>query len=89
VYGERGLARFDGEIWTFFQPPADLGPIRALAIGPDGTLWAGGNEQIAHLGESGWIVYPSVEGVQAIAFAADGSLWLATSNGVAHFQPPH
>jgi ligand-binding sensor domain-containing protein len=89
VDGERGLARSDGESWEFLQPPADLGPIRALAIGPDGTLWAGGNDQIAHLGESGWFVYPSVEGVQAIAFAADGSLWLATSNGVAHSQPPH
>jgi ligand-binding sensor domain-containing protein len=88
VAGEQGLAHFDGQSWTFLQPPADLGSVRALAVAPDGALWAGGNDRIAHLDGDTWTVYPSAEGVQAIAFAPDGSLWLATSNGAAHFQPP-
>jgi len=89
VAGEQGLARFDGQSWTFLQTPVDLeGPVGTLAVAPDGALWASGNDQIARFDGSAWTVYPSAEGVQAIAFAVDGSLWLGRSNGAAHFQPP-
>lgn len=84
-----GLARFDGQSWTLLQTPVDFeGPVRTLAVAPDGALWASGNDQIARFDEVAWTVYPSTEGVQVIAFAADGSLWLGTSNGAARFQPP-
>jgi len=86
--GEQGLAHFDGQSWTFIQPPTDLGLVCALALAPDGALWVSGNDQIARVDEGIWVTYRSTEGVKAIAFAPDRSLWLATSNGAAHFQPP-
>ncbi len=86
IDGERGLARFDGRSWGFLEPPADFaGPVRTLAVAPDGALWAAGDSQIARLDGDDWRVYESVAGVQAIAFTADGSLWLATATGAARF----
>ncbi len=90
VADEQGLARFNGQGWTFPQTPADLGSVHALAVAPDGALWASSNDRIVRFDGNAWTVYTSVEGVQTIAFAQrpDGSLWLATSSGAAHFQPP-
>lgn len=40
---DRGLVRFDGERFTLIQRPisgqAEIGPVRGLVMGSDGTLW--------------------------------------------------
>jgi len=87
--GERGLARFDGQSWTFYDTAESLplSSIGVLALAPDGALWASGQGGLAHFDGQDWTVYPAGEGVQALAFAPDGTAWLGTSNGAVHFQP--
>lgn len=85
---DEGLVRFDGQGWAAYAPQTGVGPdaIDRLAVGPDGSLWASGDGDLARLKEGTWEVYAGA-GAGAIAFAPDGSLWLGTGHGAVHWSP--
>ncbi|MGC9357193.1 MAG: two-component regulator propeller domain-containing protein [Anaerolineae bacterium] len=56
----RGVLHFDGETWTTYTednglPNNDVG---ALAVAPDGTIWAGTREGISRFDTGSWLFYP-------------------------------
>jgi ligand-binding sensor domain-containing protein len=66
--------------------------IRALALGPDGSLWVGTSGGLLRLNTSGpWQLYNAAntgggllnDDVSALVAGTDGSLWAATSQGLA------
>ncbi|MDJ0923348.1 MAG: hypothetical protein QNJ77_02200 [Acidimicrobiia bacterium] len=74
------LARYDGE-WTSVALPAGgvIGP-DGLAVGDDGTLWAGTHENgIFSFDGSEWQLFTEVDGAPLrawhIAVAPDGAVW--------------
>src|SRR5438309_551481 len=78
-------------IWANFTPEnSDLpnNPLRALAIGADGALWAGTAGGLARLDKDGqWRTYSTARtngglpccDVLALAIGADGALWAGTA----------
>jgi ligand-binding sensor domain-containing protein len=85
-------------IWAVFtQENSDLpsNTVWALALGADGSLWAGTQGGLAPLDKDGhWQTYSkaSTEGalpddhVRVLARVADGSLWAGTWGGLARFD---
>jgi|SRR6516162_3873661 len=80
-------------IWAIFTSDSSDLPddnVAALAIGPDGTLWAGTTGGLGRLDKDGhWQTYnmtntngglPS-DAVRALALDADGALWVGTDGG--------
>ncbi len=74
------------------------GPIRALAFGPDGTLWAGAAEGLARIDPETLAVTTyrhrpddptTLSGIAAesLAFDARGTLWVGTDSGLNAFDP--
>ncbi len=85
--GALGLAHLDRAL--NLQWP--LGPrepgrsISAVAVGSDGTVWAGGSDGLQRLGEGGFVPVPLATAedphdpsVRRIVNGPDGSLWLTT-----------
>jgi ligand-binding sensor domain-containing protein len=80
-------------IWAIFsQENSDLpnNNVRALALGPDGSLWAGTDGGLARLDKDGrWQTYSKAstsgalpdDNVRALALSPDGSLWAGTLGG--------
>lgn len=66
--------------------------VRALAVGPDGTLWVGyGSKGIASYKDGSFTNYTSAQGLTAdsvtsLAVAPDGTLWVGTGWGISHFD---
>ncbi|HEV8581567.1 MAG TPA: two-component regulator propeller domain-containing protein [Thermoanaerobaculia bacterium] len=74
------------------------GPIRAMAFGPDGELWAGSAEGLARIDPRTSSITAfhhrpgdprslSSNTVEAIAVGADGTLWIGTDSGLNAFDP--
>lgn len=65
--------------------------IRALAIAPDGAVWAGTESGLARYNGEVWAAYvtedgiPGNDGVRELAFATDGTLWLSTEDNSTHY----
>jgi ligand-binding sensor domain-containing protein len=84
-----GLSRFDGEGWTYFLEDAEVG---ALAVAPDGALWAGTSCSVQRYDGSTWEVIGRCEEdiplgyVVDIEFTADGVAWAATGLGLARYD---
>jgi ligand-binding sensor domain-containing protein len=89
-------------IWAVFtQDNSELpsNNVRALALGADGSLWAGTESGLARLDKDGhWQTYSTantqsglqVDEVQALALGADRSLWVATfRHGLARLKDEH
>jgi len=89
-----GLANFDGQMWTRrsttgVAPPSNR--VRALAIGPDGALWAGFTGSPAARYDAGhWTTFPGREqapaNVNAILADPGGRIWFAADDGVALYD---
>lgn len=94
-----GVARFDGDEWTTWSTDDGLAPAYTeVALGPDGTVWAGahragglvrfdgGDWAASRLGDEVG-VDPDAEGgarlgVESLA-VDDEAVWVATSSGIA------
>jgi diguanylate cyclase (GGDEF)-like protein len=74
------------------------GPIRSLAFGSDGVVWAGSNEGLARIDPASLRVVtyrhdPKDEGtlsgheVEALALGGDGTLWVGTGSGLNALDP--
>lgn len=75
------IASFDGETWTVHER-ADGVPrgIRALAVGPDGTLWAAGWSGVSRFDGTTWETVSSGSEATSVTVALDGTVW-ATFRG--------
>ena len=76
-----GLSRFDGQEWDYHLGDAE---VSALAVAPDGSLWAGAGCDIQRFDGAAWETLARckkelpVGNILDIEFASDGSAWVAT-----------
>jgi ligand-binding sensor domain-containing protein len=80
-----GLSRFDGQEWEYFLGDSE---VNALAVAPDGSLWAGMDTGVVRFDGHDWDVVAECQsftdcGVLDIAFTTDGATWVANSFSVA------
>jgi ligand-binding sensor domain-containing protein len=81
--------------WTTYTEKDGLAGnlVTALAVGPDGTLWAGtSNSGISRFDGQTWTTYTTRDGllkdsVDAIAVTPNGTVWVGTWGGVSRFDP--
>jgi ligand-binding sensor domain-containing protein len=84
-----GLSRFDGESWDYHLGDTEVG---ALAVAPDGSLWAGTGWGVQRFDGSAWKAVGHGQenlplgNVLDIAFTPDGAAWVATGFGLATFD---
>ena len=83
-----GLSRYDGQEWTYFLDDAE---VDALAVAPDGSLWAGVGCSVQRFDGHTWQTVARCEdlppgNVLDIAFTADGATWVANGFGLARFD---
>jgi hypothetical protein len=84
-----GLSRFDGEGWQYHLGDAE---VTALAVAPDGSLWAGAGCSIQRFDGIAWETLARcdeelpVGNLVDIEFAADGSAWVAMGLNVVRFD---
>jgi ligand-binding sensor domain-containing protein len=90
----------DGELvhladgrWSYFAWPTD-GWMETVAIGPDGSVWAG-YEGLGRYDPSGgdWQMFTPADGlvhqtVHAIHVTPEGVVWVGTAGGVSRYVPP-
>ena len=89
---EEGVTRYDGLTWTTYTHEDGLSSnnVRAIAVGPDGTVWCGthGVGGVSWLEAWPWVTR-SAPAVQSIAVDAEGGLWFGTRQGLWHCAPLH
>jgi ligand-binding sensor domain-containing protein len=83
-----GLSRFDGQAWDYHLDDAE---VNVLAVGPDGTLWAGVGCSVQRFDDVAWEVVGHCEDLPAgnvldIDFAPDGAVWVANGFGLARLD---
>lgn len=83
-----GLSRFDGQEWDYFLDDAE---VNALAVGPDGALWAGVGCSVQRFDGTAWEIIAHCEdlpdgNVLNIDFAPDGTAWVVNYFGLARFD---
>lgn len=84
-----GLSRFDGDSWDYFLEDAEVG---ALAVAPDGALWAGVGCEVQRYDAGTWEVIGQCQddlplgNVLDIDFTSDGATWVATGFGLARYD---
>jgi ligand-binding sensor domain-containing protein len=84
-----GLSQFDGETWHYHLGDAE---VTALAVAPDGSLWAGVGCGVQRFDGSAWEALAQcdqelpVGNVLDIEFAVDGSVWMATGLNLVRFD---
>jgi ligand-binding sensor domain-containing protein len=84
-----GLSQFDGEQWHYHLGDAE---VTALAVAPDGSLWAGVGCGIQRFDSTAWETLARCDeelppgNVLDIEFAADGSTWVATGLNLVRFD---
>lgn len=97
VYAGSGLWHLTGDTWEKANSP--FSEVGALAVAPDGVLWAGSireqsndKSRVGRFHESTWSVYDESKGfnggfgVEAFAFTPSGTLYAGTFNGLFHFD---
>jgi ligand-binding sensor domain-containing protein len=84
-----GLSRFDGQVWSYFLDDAG---VEVLAVGPDGSLWAGAGCKLYRLDGDTWATVahcgenmPSGN-ISDIAFTPDGAVWVANGFALARLD---
>ena len=84
-----GLSRFDGQEWDYHLGDAEVG---ALAVAPDGSLWAGVGCSIQRFDGVAWETLARCEGelpvgnILDIEFGSDGSAWVANGFNLVHYD---
>jgi hypothetical protein len=83
-----GLSRFDGQEWEYFLDDAE---VNTLAVGPDGTLWAGVGCALQRFEGNAWETVAACDDLPTgnildIGFAADGAVWVANGFSLARFD---
>jgi ligand-binding sensor domain-containing protein/two-component sensor histidine kinase len=85
-----GLARFDGNTFTVFDPGNTPGlasaRISALHQGPSGILWIGTDAGLTRLEHGRFTSYPINEGVADVHEDPAGRVWLGTAAGLQRFD---
>ncbi|MBN1922233.1 MAG: S8 family serine peptidase [Anaerolineae bacterium] len=87
---EKGVVRFDNDIWA--APIATSTPVNAAAVDAERRLWIGTAAGLAYLEGERWVDVKPPQGsdpisVRDIFIAPDSQLWCATPNGVYAFDP--
>jgi streptogramin lyase len=90
----------DGELghltdgrWSYFAWPSD-GWLERVAVGPDGSVWAGHEGLGRYDPASGdWQLFTPADGlahriVRAIHVTPEGLVWVGTEGGVSRYVPP-
>jgi ligand-binding sensor domain-containing protein len=93
-----GATSFDGQAWRHFGLK-DMGladtaeaAITSVAVGADGTVWAGTSDQgVVRYDGTIWTRYTAEHGladdsVFSVAVARDGAVWLGTNNGMSRYS---
>jgi serine/threonine protein kinase/ligand-binding sensor domain-containing protein len=87
------LVHLAGGRWSYYAWPSD-GWMERVAIGPDGSVWAG-YEGLGHFDpvDGGWQIFTPDDGlvhmtVQAIHVTPEGVVWIGTESGVSRYVPP-
>jgi hypothetical protein len=85
--GDSGLWHWQGGHWTNepVDPAHPAATTAAMAIAPDGTVWAAGDAGVAYRGEGHWTIVDPTP-ASAIAFDDGGTTWVAAV-GVASVSP--
>jgi ligand-binding sensor domain-containing protein len=84
-----GLSHFDGQEWRYHLGDTEVG---ALAVAPDGSLWAGAGCSVQRFDGSVWQMIGRCKedlplgNVLDIAFRPDGTAWVATGLNLARFD---
>ena len=84
-----GLSQFDGQEWQYHLGDAEVG---ALAVAPDGSLWAGAGCDIQRFDGAAWETLARCEHelpvgyILDIEFASDGSVWVASGLNLVRFD---
>jgi len=78
-----GIVKVDAEgtvaPWADAPP---VGPVTALVLADDGTIWAGGVEGLARHRDGAWARFGEGTPVTTIAETPDGNLWVGTISGL-------
>jgi ligand-binding sensor domain-containing protein len=91
----RGLARFDGVRFTFFQkaqyPRLPHDYVEALLVSRDGSLWLATRGGLARFAVGVFTPFTRADGlgsdvVRSLAEDRDGALWIATTAGLSRYQ---
>ena len=77
--------------WISFTPFVKKTRMTAIAVSPDGTVWAGGYEGVSRLDGDIWARFTEDDGlgsdiVSSIAIGSDGVIWIGGSNGVSRLD---
>lgn len=84
--GEEGVARFDGDAWHHHPLGGgeSSGYFEAIAVGSDGTVWAGSDDGLMRYRDRTWDQVDSVPRIRvsALDVADDGAVWIGTTEGV-------
>jgi serine/threonine protein kinase/ligand-binding sensor domain-containing protein len=92
IVADGDLYHLEGERWARFGWPGG-GWIESVAIGADGSVWAG-HEGLGRLDPTSgeWQLFTSADGliddyVQAIYVTSEGVVWVGTAGGVSRYVP--
>lgn len=90
---DRGVCRFDGEIWTTYTTDDGLvsNSVQCIAVAPDGAVWFGTGGGVSRFDGENWTTYTAQDGLAnnfatSIAVAPDGTLWFGVGDGVSRFD---
>ena len=81
------VVKFDGRTWHSYGSSDGLdtgGYVWAVTTAPDGSVWAGTDNGVAHFDGQVWQMYRPIDGgialsdVRSIAVSQDGTVWIGT-----------
>lgn len=83
----RGLSRLAGGEWTTWTADDGFagGRVRRLAVAPDGSVWAAGDQGVSRFAGGEWSTWTAGDGLGrdeavSVAVADDGTVWAAVAN---------
>ncbi|MDH5527081.1 MAG: hypothetical protein OEY97_07210 [Nitrospirota bacterium] len=89
-----GLSRFHKGQWKTWTMRDGLGGnfVHALAVDPDGTLWAATDGGVSYLKAGRWTTISTRDGLMddnvfSMLFEADGTRWIGTWKGLSKISP--
>jgi hypothetical protein len=76
-----GLWHYRGDTWTRdpVDPSRPEGVVHALALAPDGTVWAAGSDGVAYRRDGQWVIADAAEAT-VITIGRDETVWVGSSS---------